>query len=111
MSPLTKIEEILLLTIWRLGDDAYGVRIRQHVSQVLDKTFTYGNLYSALNQLVKKGYVQKWSGEKTSERMGRPRIYYTISSEGFKALRAAQEMNAMLWSDVPACAFNPSCDR
>ena len=40
MKELTKIEEILLLAIWRLKDDAYGVKIRQNVSQIIGKDFT-----------------------------------------------------------------------
>ena len=53
MKDLTKNEEILLLTIWELQDEAYGVRIRKHISELIGKDFTYGNLYSALNQLTK----------------------------------------------------------
>ncbi len=53
MKDLTKTEEIILLTIWRLKDEAYGVRIRRLISELIGKDFTYGNLYSALNQLTK----------------------------------------------------------
>ena len=72
MKDLTKTEEILLLSIWQLKDEAYGVKIRQHVSKVIKKEFTYGNLYSALNQLVLKHYVEKRPGEIVPERRGRP---------------------------------------
>ena len=105
MKELTKIEEILLISIWRLKDKAYGVKIRQHVSRVLKKEFTYGNLYSALDQLVKKDYVFKTLGEPTPNRRGRRKIYYTISPEGLKALKAAQEMKDLLWEGIPGYAF------
>ena len=49
MKDLTKIEEILLLSIWELKDKAYGFKIRHHVSNIIGKDFTYGNLYSALD--------------------------------------------------------------
>ena len=106
MKELTKIEEILLLAIWRLGDDAYGVKIRQDVSKVINKEFTYGNLYSALNQLVKKKYVTKRDGELIPERRGRRRIYYTVTKDGLQALKTAQEMNEILWADIPKYAFD-----
>jgi hypothetical protein len=59
MRELTKIEEILLWAIAELEDDAYGVRIRQHISLTLGLDYTYGNLYSALGRLDQKGYVIK----------------------------------------------------
>jgi PadR family transcriptional regulator PadR len=105
MKELTKTEEILLLSIWRLKDKAYGVRIRQHISKVIKKQFTYGNLYSALKQLVLKNYVKKRPGEGVPQRRGRRRIYYTLTPEGLKALKEAQEMNASLWTNVPKYAF------
>ena len=105
MKELTKIEEMLLLAIWQLGDDAYGVKIRQHVSEVIRKDFTYGNLYSALNQLVVKKYVSKTIGDPTPERRGRRKIYYALTREGIRALKQAREMNERLWSGISNVAF------
>jgi len=51
MKDLTKFEEILLVTIWRLNNQAYGVQIRQQVNKLTKKSYTYGNLYSVLGQL------------------------------------------------------------
>lgn len=98
---LTKIEEILLVAIWHLKDKAYGVKIRQYVSNIIGKEFTYGHLYSALNQMVTKKMVTKTAGNSSTQRMGRPRIYYAVSEEGLEALTAAREMNKKLWSIIP----------
>jgi len=106
MKELTKIEEILMLAIWRLKDDAYGVKIRKYVSQIIGKELTYGNLYSALQQLSKKKYVQKSLGEPTPDRRGRRKIYYTVSPEGKKALKTAREMNRKMWEEIPDYAFD-----
>ena len=100
MRELTKIEEILLLAIWKLKGDAYGVKIRQHVSNMIKKEFTYGNLYSALNQLERKEYVFKTPGELTPNRRGRRKVIYTVSSEGFEALKASYEMNEAMWAGI-----------
>ena len=108
MKDLTKIEEILLLSIWRLEDEAYGFKIRYHISKITGKDFTYGNLYSALNQLTKKKYVNKRPGETTPSRRGRIRMYYTLSPDGLKALKSAYEMNRRLWAGVPEYAFDMS---
>ena len=106
MYELTKIEEILLLSIWHLKGDAYGVKIRHYVSDLIGKDFTYGNLYSALNQLVRKRYVVKSVGEPTPERRGRPKVYYSITRAGLDSLKKAQAMNEALWAKVPKLAFD-----
>lgn len=106
MKELTKTEEILLLAIWRLKDDAYGVKIRRYVSQIIGKEFTYGNLYSALSQLSKKKYVKKTVGEPTPDRRGRRKIFYTVSGTGIKALKAARKMNQKMWEDIAGYAFD-----
>lgn len=100
MKELTKIEEILLVAIWRLKEEAYGVKIRQYVSELIEKEFTYGNLYSALNQLVIKKYVFKALGDPTPARRGRRKIFYSISPLGMQALKAAREMNEKLWQGI-----------
>lgn len=106
MKDLTKTEEILLLSIWRLQDRAYGFRIRRHVSDIIDKDFTYGNLYSGLNQLAKKKYVTKHQGEATPARRGKIRIYYKLTDAGRLALKDAHETNLKLWAGVPDYVFD-----
>ena len=106
LKDLTKIEEILLLSIWRLKDEAYGFKIRHHVSALIGKDFSYGNLYSSLNQLVKKKYVVKHTGESTKARRGKPRMYYTLTDSARQALKEAFEMNLKLWSGVHEYAFD-----
>lgn len=105
MKELTKTEEILLLSIWRLKEEAYGVKIRRHVSKMTKKQFTYGNLYSALKQLVEKNYVDKRPGEAVPQRQGRRRFYYTLTSEGLQALKEARALNMSLWAGIPRYAF------
>lgn len=105
MKYLTKSEEILLLAIWRLKDNAYGVTIRKQVMKVTGDKMTYGTLYSALDQLVKKEYVFKTIGDPTPERGGRRKIFYTITPKGFEALKQSQELTKTLWGDVSDLAF------
>lgn len=106
MKELTKVEEILLLAIWRLKEDAYGVKIRRHVSQIIGKEFTYGNLYSALSQLAKKKYVKKTLGEPTPDRRGRRKIFYALSPTGLKALKHAKDMNRKMWEGITDFALD-----
>ena len=105
MKDLTKIEEMLLIAIWHLKEKAYGVKIRQYLSAVVGRDLTYGHLYSALNQLVIKKFVKKSVGKTPAQRLGRPRIYYSISPEGVDALKEAMEMNEKLWSGISLYAL------
>jgi len=105
MKDLTKIEEMLLIAIWHLKEKAYGVKIRQYLSAVVGRDLTYGHLYSALNQLVIKKFVKKSVGKTPAQRLGRPRIYYSISPEGVDALKDAMEMNEKLWSGISLYAL------
>jgi DNA-binding PadR family transcriptional regulator len=98
MKELTKAEEILLLTILRLKDNAYGVAIKRNIQENTGKALPYGTLYFILEQLTKKGYVKRFTGESKPERGGRSRIYYTLTSEGNLALKHAFNMQKKIWN-------------
>ncbi len=97
MRELTKAEETLLLAILKLKDNAYGVAIKQYIQKTTGKALPYGTLYFILEQLAKKGYVKRFTGESKPERGGRSRIYYTLTSGGGKALKQAYEVQQKIW--------------
>ena len=105
MKELTKIEEILLVAIWQLEENAYGVKIKQQVSAIIGKELTYGHLYSVLHQLVAKKLVAKSRGKASKQRLGRPRLFYSITREGMASLKAARELNEKLWSGISRYAL------
>ena len=84
-----------------LEDQAYGVSVRQRVKKLLRKNINYGTLYNALEQLLKKGYVIKTQGESIPERIGRPRIFYTLTPQGKKALWKAYQLQRTIWDSIP----------
>ena len=98
MKELTKAEETLLLAILRLQDNAYGVAIKKHVQKTIGIVLPYGTLYFILEQLDKKGYVKRFTGESKPERGGRSRIYYSLTTEGHKALKQAYKMQQKVWN-------------
>lgn len=101
MREITVLEEIILTAIFRLGEDAYGVSIRQNVSEITKKDIIYGTLYNTLDQLLRKGYVRKKLGKPTPQRGGRGKIYYTLTSKGIKALQDARELHRKIWDGIP----------
>lgn len=100
MDQLTNIEEMFLIVIWRLKSEAYGYRIRGFISEKLGRDVSYGNLYSVLGQLVKKGYVSKQEESGVSQGPGKKRIFYSVSREGMRALRETREIHETLWEGV-----------
>lgn len=91
MNLLSRWEEVYLLSILELKDNAYGVSIKKKVSEKTGKELSYGGLYFSLGQLVKKGYVEKKAGEPTSKRGGRRKYYYTLTKEGKSSLQATYD--------------------
>ena len=101
MNYLPRIEEILLIAIWKLADQAYGSAILKQVEQDTGTTWMSGAVYGALTRLLKQEYVK--SRKETTKRtnVGRPRIYYSITSEGIEKLAKVQKINQRLWVGVP----------
>lgn len=106
MKDLTLTEEMFLLTVLKLKDNAYGVTIRHHVSEKTKRCYPYGTLYSALDKLVSKGYLIKTVSDPLPERGGRSRNYYHITQEGREALKNALELKKMLWDDETELALS-----
>ena len=100
-SDLTQHEQILLLSIWRLQDDAYGVAIRMNIEEVTKRRLHYGTLYNTLDKLSRKGFVESRRGEPTAERGGRHKIYYFLTRSGLEALQAAKNLQSAMWDGVP----------
>ncbi len=108
MKELTVSEEIILTAIWRLEDNAYGVTIRKKVEEVTRRDIIYGTLYNILAQLVRKGYVNKSRGMPTSERGGRSKMYYQLTSTGISALQEARELQKLIWEGLPDLSVTKS---
>ena len=92
---------MILAAIIVLEKDAFGVSIRKKVEKLTGKRLMYGTLYNALDQLLRKGYVSKTKGKSSSSRGGRPRIYYTMTPAGKKALRNSYNLQQAIWNSIP----------
>lgn len=99
---ISRLEEIILLSIWRLQDNAYGITIQEEVTKATGKTWLTGSIYASLSRLLKHGLVESIEGEPTAERGGRRKIYYKLTREGQEALLAVRRVNSIIWSDIPA---------
>jgi len=85
-------EELVLLTVGALGEDAYGVTIQEMLKEKTKKNPSIGALHSALYRLEEKGFLSSHEGGATAERGGRRKKYYQLTSGGRQIL---QEVNAL----------------
>ncbi len=102
MKELTRLEEMYLLAILKLQENAYGVTIKKMITDQTGKKLSYGALYYTLDQIYNKGYVTKSEGDPTPVRGGCRKIYYNITPDGKKALKAAFEIQKKIWDGVSA---------
>ena len=101
MGILARKEEIILAAIWKLGGYAYGVAVREKLSELTGKDVVYGTLYNSLEQLIKKGYIISEKGEPTPERGGKSKTIYYITPRGQLALQETKLFHESIWLDMP----------
>ncbi len=101
MKKLTRNEEIFLLMIWHLKDEAYGVQIRKKIKEMTGENVLFGTIYNTLEYLFKKGYVDTRKGEPNERRGGHNKVFYSITNDGKAALQHARELENKLWNGVP----------
>lgn len=94
-------EYMFLASILALGDDAYGVAIREKSAELSGTKVSYGCLYSHLDQLHRKGWVAKRMGPPTPERGGRSKIFFTVTPTGLKGLRAFLAVQKSIRAALP----------
>jgi len=100
MDILTRTEEIILLAIYRLGDNAYGITIREEVEAQVGKAYSVGAIYVPLERMTKRGLLETRTGSPTAERGGRAKRFYKIMPEGKDALLATKRLHDKLWAGV-----------
>jgi PadR family transcriptional regulator len=89
---LGEFEYIVMLSLLRLGDAAYGMTIRQDIEERTERPVAVGAVYAALDRLEVKGYISSKEGETTRGRGGRSKTYYAVSSGGLRALRETRSV-------------------
>ena len=105
MKLLSRIEEIILLSIWRLENNAYGMTIREEIIKITGKDWLLGAIYGPLGRLYKNRYVYALKGDPSPERGGRSKMYYKLTKDGIKALKEIQHVNSILWDGIKELKF------
>ena len=102
---LGEFEEVVILTIAILNNEAYSVAIKDEIESRLSRTVSMGALHTALKRLEDKGYLKSFAGESNEERQGRPKRYFEITASGKRAMQYAKETRDELWRAIPKTAI------
>lgn len=102
---LGELEELVLLTVAALFDEAYGVAIMNEVEKRTGRKITISTVHAVLKRLAEKGYTESRYDGATSERGGRRKHLFRVTMHGHKALSASREIRNGLWNSIPELAF------
>lgn len=99
---LGEFELMLLLTIIRLADDAYGVPLSRELATLRGRDVSIGSVYAALDRLEIKGLITSSLGESTPERGGRAKRYFRVTRQGLKSVTETRKVLSKLWKSLPS---------
>jgi len=97
ISALGEFEQVVLLSILRLGDDAYAVSVRDEIARCTGREVSRGSIYITLDRLETKGYLKSRLADPTPERGGRAKRYYALRPRAIEALRDSRRALVALW--------------
>ena len=105
MKLLTRAEELVLLAIWRLAEEAYCVPILDQVQEVSGRKWTLGSMYITLHRLEKRHYVESELGTPTAERGGKSKRFYKVTPAGVEALIATRKVEKAMWDGIEGIVY------
>jgi DNA-binding PadR family transcriptional regulator len=104
---LGEFEQLVLLALIRLGDEAYGMAVRRELETRAERDVSIGAVYATLDRLESKGLVRSKVGDASAERGGRTRRCFIITGAGARALERSQQALRHMLDGLPP-RWNPS---
>lgn len=97
---LGEFEQVILLAIVHLGDEAYGTAIRREIEERTGREIAVGALYTALERLERKGFVASTMSDPLPQRGGRSRRNFRLQPQGAAALKRSRDLLAKMWDGL-----------
>jgi PadR family transcriptional regulator PadR len=97
MKLLSRIDELILVTIWKLGPGAYGTAIREEIIKATGVNWLLGSIYGPLGRMHRREFVATIKGDPTPERGGRAKVFYELTPAGLKEVKKIQAVNSAIW--------------
>lgn len=99
---LGTLEELVLLTVCSLSDDAYGVSVHQHLADVSGRSVSLGAIHTTLYRLQDKGFLESEMGGSSPTRGGRRKRIFRATGAGIEVLRTTRSVRDRLWESIPS---------
>jgi len=98
---LGEFELLVMLTVIRLGESAYGVPISREIERQTGRDVAFGTVYATLERLQEKGFVRSSLGDATPQRGGRAKRYFRVTAMGLRTVRETRQSLIRLWQGLP----------
>ena len=97
-----ELEELVLLTICVLENDAYALDVKEEVERRTERRINVSAIHTTLYRMEDKGLLVSKLGEASQVRGGKRKRLFSVTSFGLKSLSEVQEIRSSLWSDIPS---------
>jgi PadR family transcriptional regulator PadR len=98
---LGEFEEVVLLTVAILGEEAYAVTVTLELEQKTGRSVGFSTVHTTLQRMEEKGFLSSKMGGATAERGGRRKRFFTVTAFGRKALMEVKQVREELWNALP----------
>nr|WKN40399.1 helix-turn-helix transcriptional regulator [Tunicatimonas sp. TK19036] len=102
---LGEFEELVLLMVAALHDEAYGVAILEGLEEKMDKSLNISAIHVALKRMEDKGFVKSRFGGITQERGGRRKKFYVVTALGKRLLDQQYALRTSIYQQIPKISF------
>ncbi len=103
---LGEFEELVLLTVATLENEAYAVIVKKEVEQNAQRKVNISAIHSSLYRLEDKGYLTSEFGGATQKRGGKQKRYFKVTNAGFAVLQHSKDLKQQLWKNIPQLSFS-----
>jgi PadR family transcriptional regulator len=100
LGTINEMEQLILLALVRLGDEAYGVTVRDEIEATAGRAVSIAAVYAALDRMERRRWVKAWYSDPSPARGGRAKKHFRITRRGVAAVRAAREAMDRMWRGV-----------
>lgn len=98
---LGELEELVLLSVASLSEEAYAVSVKAEIEEKANRTLNISAVHSCLYRLEDKGFLESYYGGATQKRGGKSKRLFKVTAHGYKVLKDSQEVKQSFWQSIP----------
>lgn len=100
-----ELEELILLAVAMLREEAYGTAIQNAIKVQTGRSMTISTIHAVLKRLSDKGFLESKYAGATKERGGRRKHIFSITAQGEGAISTAREIRNKMWDAIPSISY------